>query len=794
MRSVALRVALLVLVGSGLVAASAAVGVFVMAQSAAPARSGELAVAGLDGPLRIERDPFGIPHVEAGSLEDAFSGLGFAHAQDRLWQMDLLRRHARGTLSEVFGASTLEQDRLARTLGLAQAAEAELASLPRRTRGLLEAYARGVNAWLAEVRALRVDQPFELRWLSYQIADWSAADTLALVRLRSWMLSRTLGVSLLLQRLLDDVGSTAARDFFPPRQIEAEPQLVGGLLGLGRVADRFAGGPGLNGPVGSLGFVVGGPRAASGQPLLANDSHLEFQIPPLAYLAHLRAPGLELAGDTWPGIPVFWMGANQRLAFGQVALHASASDLFDETLHPTDTTKYDRNGRWLDLELREEEITVRYREPERIVVRSTRHGPLLGPALPDSPAAGNWTLRWTGQARRSGIRALLAIQSAENWKEFRSALKRYPAPASSFLYADVDGNIGLQVAGHLPIRTIPTEFLPVPGRTRYYDWRGFIPFKELPSAFGDDIPFLVASTHPMDAGFSYPLAWLWRDGQGPERVRERLRKARRLELEDVLAIQRERLASGATEELRRILANSSPRAESGARIRAMLLEWNGATDTDSLGASVYHAFRQRLTKRLMQRRLEGHDELAEALAQAGPVPGAVLARFLERSRDGEAADLVDSVLDETWTWLGLNVSSNPKKWAWGHLHQLRLEHPLERLGGPLLAPAGRRLGRGPFRAPGDADSIWTMHHALLPTREVALGPVVRYAVDLADLGHPMVGLAGGQSGHPGAVHYDDAMKDWLAGRARPLWLHRLSVAYHSEGVWQLHPAPPEPYP
>ena len=152
------------------------------------------------------------------------------------------------------------------------------------------------------------------------------------------------------------------------------------------------------------------------------------------------------------------------------------------------------------------------------------------------------------------------------------------------------------------------------------------------------------------------------------------------------------------------------------------------------------------------------------------------------------------VLDETWTWLGVNVSSNPKKWSWGQVHQLRLEHPLERLGGPLLAPAGRRLGRGPFRAPGDADSIWTMHHAVLPTRSVALGPVVRYAVDLADLGHPMVGLAGGQSGHPGAVHYDDAMPDWLAGRARPLWLHRLSIAYHSEGTWQLHPAPSEPYP
>ena len=140
------------------------------------------------------------------------------------------------------------------------------------------------------------------------------------------------------------------------------------------------------------------------------------------------------------------------------------------------------------------------------------------------------------------------------------------------------------------------------------------------------------------------------------------------------------------------------------------------------------------------------------------------------------------------------MSSNPRKWLWGNVHQLRLAHPLERLGGPFLATAGRRMARGPFPVPGDADSIWTMHDAGLPTRSVAIGPVVRYAVDLGDLDHPMFGLAGGQSGHPGARHYDDALQDWLRGRARPLWRHRLNVAYHSQGVWKLHPPPPGSYP
>ena len=789
-----MRVALLVLLGAGVIAAASAAGLFMLSQRARTPADGTLAIAGLDGPVRIERDPFGVPHIEAGSLSDAFSALGFVHAQERLWQMDLLRRHAQGRLSELFGSGTLERDRLARTLGFAGAAAVEAESLPRETRALLEAYSRGVNAWLAEVRALRAPQPFELRWLSYEIEDWTAENTLAVLRFRAWTLSRTLSVSLLLQRLLNDIGSTSARDFFPPRPASVEPSLVGSLLDLGRVGDALAGGAGLNGPVGSLGFVVGAGRARHELPLLANDAHLEFQIPPLGFFAHLRTPDLELAGATWPGIPVFWMGNNRRVAFGQVALHASSSDLFDETLHPTDPHLYDRNGRWLEMEHREERIAVRYLGDERIEVSTTRHGPLLGSALPDDPSARSWALRWTGQAKRSGIRALLALQRAANWSEFREALRGYHSPASSFLYADVDGNIGLQIAGDLPIRTIPTEFLPVPGRTRYYDWRGFIAFEKLPSLFGDRLPFLVASTHPVDAGFPQPLAWLWPDGGGAQRVGERLRKARGLELEDVLAIQRERVSLKAAEDVRRILKDSSPRTEHGARIRGILLDWNGTTDTDSLGASVYHAFRQRLTHRLLSTRLDGQRDLASALAETGPVPGALLARFLERAGSREGAEVVDSVLDETWTWLGVHVSSNPKKWAWGHVHQLRLEHPFERLGGPLLAPAGRRLGRGPFAAPGDADSVWAMHHAALPTRSVSIGPALRYAVDLADLDHPQVGLAGGQSGHPGAPHYDDAIQDWLDGRARPLWLHRLNVSYHSRGVWQLHPLPPAPYP
>jgi penicillin amidase len=791
-KTLAVRIAVVILLGAAVIAASSTAVMFWLWQGMPPPAHGQLELAELAKPVRIARDTFGVPHIEAASLADGFAALGFAHAQDRLWQMDLLRRHARGTLSEIFGSKTLPRDRLARTLGLAHDASSETERLPKSTRRLLDAYSHGVNRWIEEVRLLRQSRPFEVRWLGYELEDWSAEDTVAIVRYRAWTLSRTLSTSLLLQRLVDTIG-LPSRGFFPLRSVDEEPRLVGSLYELGRIADAYAGGMGLNGPVGSLGFLVGARRTASGAPLLVNDSHLEFAIPPLAYAAHLRTPELELGGVTWPGVPVFWMGANRRVAFGQVALHASTSDLFDESLNPTDPHQYDRNGRWIKAEVREEQVVVRWGSDERFEVVSTRHGPLLGAALPHDPSARGYALRWTGHAKRSGIRGHLAMQTAQNWAEFRDALRSLPAPASTFLYADVDGNIGTQVAGQLPIRTrLQDGFLPTPGSTRYYDWRGFVAFDDLPSSFGDELPWLIVSSLRRDADFPEAVAWLWNDGAGGERIRARLKPNRRVTLTDAVAIQREQRSGRGTTLLKQLLEDTTGLTEHGARVRVLLLEWDGSTDIDSVGASVYHAFRQRLTQRLLRMRLADRvADLEPLLRNTGPAPGLLLASFLERVEEAESVQLLDEVLEETWSWLGVHVSSNPRKWAWGRVHQLRLIHSFETLGGVPQLVVGRSLGRGPFPAPGDADSVWAMHHGALPDT-AGVGPVVRLAVDLADTDHMLLGLAGGQSGHPGAPHYDDALADWLQGQPRPLWMHAADIAYHERGVWELHPPPTEP--
>jgi penicillin amidase len=779
---VAATAALAVLV---VVAAGAAIVLALVGRDPGPSESGELTPAGLTAPARVLRDPFGIPHVEAQSLADAYLALGLAHAQDRLWQMELLRRSARGRLAEILGPKALPADRLSRTLGLGAAAEDEARSLDRDTRSALEAYAAGVNAWLAEIAAGRAPRPFELRWLELEPEPWTPADSLAIARLRAWNLGRSLGASLLLDRLVSEIGGVPSRDFFPVRPSDGAHDPLAPLLELGSAADALAEDSGLAGPAGSLGILVPASHSASGKPLLANDSHVDFSAPAVFYLAHVRAGRTEISGATWPGLPVFFTGTNRAIAWGQVAVHGSVSDLFEETLDPADPRRYENGGRFRAADARREEIAVRGGAPLALEVLRTAHGPLLRSVRPDDSRVAALSLRWTGFAPESGVAALLRLQRCDSWDCFRGALRDVRAPAATFLYADAT-TIGSQVAGDLPVRAIDTGLLPVSGASRFYDWKGPIPFDELPAIHGANLEPQVVSPHVDSDAFRPRVSWLWSNQGGPDRVRELVTQEGPIDIERLLAIQRDTVSRRGPASVKLLIGDLEPASSSAQRAKAMLLEWDGSTGVDSVGASLYHVFRQRLARRLV----DGLGLSREALAlleQAEPAPGLVLARTLDRIGRDKTSALVEGALEETWSTMRTSISPNPKKWVWGEVHQVRLTHEFERSGSGTLGWVGRRLGVGPFPVPGDPDSAWTMYHALVPDRSLELGPALRYAIDLGDVDHALVGLAGGQSGNPGSPHYADALNDWLAGRPRPLWMHHSDVAYHQKGSFELRP-------
>ncbi len=782
--AVAVAFVALLAAAAGLVAVLALVG-----RDPGPPAHGALVARGLGAGARVVRDPFGVPHVEAETLADAYLALGFAHAQDRLWQMELLRRSARGRLAELFGERVLAQDRLARTLGFSEAARLEIPKLSSETRAALEAYAAGVNAWQAEIAANRATRPFELRWLAVDPEPWTPEDSLSIARLRAWSLGRSLSASLLLDRLVAELGGVPSRDFFPVRPSDGSHDPMEDLLSLGHVSDALAAMTGLDGPSGSLGFVVPASRSKSGKPLLANDPHVGFGAPSVFYLAHIHVDRFNLSGATWPGLPVFFTGSNRSIAWGQVALHVSVSDLFEETLDSDDASRYERGGRWQSARARSEVIAVRGRSSEPIRVIVTEHGPLLRSVWPDEPRANSLALRWTGQAEQSGVESLMRLQRCAEWSCFRAALRELPAPAATFLYADASGAIGTQVAGDLPLRAIDTGLLPLAGASRFYDWHGIADFETLPSVFGATVPVQVVSPHPDAADFRAPVAWLWSNQGGAERVRELLARPGELDIEDLVAVQRDTVSRRGPATVRRLLENAAPASSAAQRVRAMLLEWDGSTATDSVGASLYHVFRQRLARGVLEGLSLSKGSRA-LLEQAEPAPGIAIARALDRVGIEKLAGLRDAALDETWSFMRTRVSANPKRWTWGEVHELRLRHAFERFGSGPLAWVGWRLGVGPFPAPGDADSAWTMYNGDLPDDALELGPALRYAVDLGDANHALFGLAGGQSGHPGSDHYADALGDWLSGRPRPLWMHASDVSYHQKGTWELHPADP----
>jgi penicillin amidase len=642
-----------------------------------------------------------------------------------------------------------------------------------------------VNAWVREIREGRVPRPFEYRWLELDPEPWSPEDTLAIVRYRAWLLGRSLDTSLLLDRLVRDEGGVDSQEFFPTPDLPTG-ELVGALLPLARIADRQAELAGLRGPVGSLGFVVGGLVSESGFPILVNDPHVELRLPPLFHLVHLRTPFFEAAGAAWPGVPVLFVGSNGIGAWGQVSLHGSVSDLYEEELDPGDPGRYQRAGRWVPTQRREERVHVRGAEDEVFVVTSTRHGPLLRSALPEASAAGNLALAWTGHAAESGIEALLRVQRADSFDEFRQALRGLPAPAATFLWADRDGHLGSQVAGLLPIRSIDTGLLPVPGRSGFYDWRGSVPFDELPSVSGPHLPWLVASTRPGSSAPQHPVAWLWSESAGEERVRRTLARRSRLDMGAVLALEREQVAEGARREVGALLDGLTLPAGSAERVARALLDWDGRTTRDSEGAAVWHVFRHLLAERLLYERLDA--ALARAVTEAGePIPGVVLAGFLGRVPREQARRHVVATLESTWSWLSVHVSSNPAKWTWGRVHAVVFRHDFERLGDPWLRFVGWSRRVGPLPVPGSAQSVFAIHSGTPPPFRALVGPALSFAVDLAHPDHPQVALAGGQSGHPGDGHYTDALADWLDGRPRPLWMDEADVSYHAVGTWELSP-------
>jgi penicillin amidase len=777
------------------------------ARAAYPRVEGRIALGGLDAPVVIRRDAHGVAHIRAETDADAFRGLGFSHAQDRLSQMVWLVHSARGRAAELVGRSALPSDRIARTLGIAHHAERQAAGLDPDALRALQAYAEGVNAQLDRIRAGEAKAPPELRRLGFLPDAWTPADTIAVVKLHAWALGSTLEASLVLSDLIERLGGFGARPFFRgpdayqqiPLPAEARfptPPSPGARAPFRDALRRSAGLAGRN--VGSSAWVVGGELAARGRPLLAADAHHEATAPALYYEAHWTGDRMDVAGVTIPGVPVAWIGQNHHVVWAGTHAGAVVTDLYVETLDPRDPSRYHVGDGWRELEVREERIRVRGGDDEVLVVRETRHGPLLNPLIGEGrePLA----LAWTG-ARAGGIRGMLRAAHAHSADEFRDALAHHLEPVLNFAYADAKGAGGRQVAGWIPRRSLVTGLAPVPGRTHWYDWSGPVAFDELPlRTLSPTQPFVIAADNPpAGEGYEGPIEWVWRSGERAERIAQLLAELSdtgKLDIRSLVAMQSDvrsvrahdliETALAFAEEIRNLEADE-------ARSARLLRRWDGVASANSVGAAVYHVFLDELTRELLGPWL-GEALLERYLAVPQADPQQVVATLLEAvavgsgapsalGRDRARAAVLKS-FRTTWLRLSVREGPNPDKWQWGRLHALRFRPLL-----PRARPQFLRSGLGPFPYYGDGVTIAAGEFDPSDPFETRVASTYRFAVDAAELDEALTSLAPGQSGHPGHRHETDGVERWIAGRPTLLLTSALLVDEGAASVLLLEPLP-----
>lgn len=772
-------------------------------RAAWPMIQGAQVVEGLSAPVEVVRDGRGIPHIEAKSEADALFALGFVHAQDRLAQMVWLSRVAQGRAAELGGKPFVDADRRARILGIGRLAREQVEAVDAGTRTLLDAYTRGVNARVARIRAGRSGLPSALAALGATLEPWSVADTLAVAKLHAWSLSDSLGTSAVLLEIIQHVGGLAARPFFPAG--------VGvGALPVGTEArldprrprgDPLRRAAGLAGPaLGSSAWVVSGARSVSGRPLLAGDLHLDPVVPARVYEVHMRGGGLDVAGATLPGVPVFWMGRNRHVAWAAVHARAVVADLHSETLDPEEPSRYHDGRRRRDLVMRDETIMVRGGAPLQVVVRATHHGPLLDDLV--APGGQSLALSWAGARTGPGLAGLLGVARARNAAAVRSSLAAHREPAVAVAYATAQGDAGVQLAGWIPLRRYPAGLVPVPGRSAIYEWTGPVPFRELPhtrvGGAGGVGDWLVVADNVLPGAHDAGIEWLWRPGARAERIDALLRSAASagpLDARTLAAIQadlRSARAGGLLEDAFALAGGDLD--DQALEIADALRAWNGEGTTDSRGAALYHVFVHELTERLLAPRLGEvllKRWLGLAHADAIGLVGRLLAGARAGGRDPSGWDepepvrqAVRDALRHTWIFLSVEAGPNRDKWTWGRLHPLRFV--------PLL-PVGRGVepGLGPFEGAGDGHSIAATAFDPADPFATRSASLYRLVVDLGEQGHALSALAPGQSEHPGQAWRDSGLARWRARRPSLLVSGSLLVEEGAVAHLELLPSPRE---
>jgi penicillin amidase len=785
-----------------------------------PQVDGEIQLAGLDGPVNIYRDKMGIPHIYASTSHDLFFAQGFVHAQDRFWQMDTWRHIGSGALSEMFGKGQVETDTFLRTLGWRQIAEQEYAALPREAKAVLDSYTEGVNAYLKDHDKTALSLEYAILGLlspDYKIEPWTAINSLTWGKAMAWDLRGNMDEEIERAVLLKTLRPEQVAELFPayPKDhpvivnqigenlsrvedpISHVPELEFSTFNFQPLADKLALLDGVIGParagLGSNSWAVSGEHTVTGKPLLANDPHLGIQMPSIWYQAHLECKPVSdecsynVAGFSFAGVPGIVVGHNDRIAWGVTNVGPDVMDLYIERVNPDNPNQYEVNGEWVDFETRKETIEVVGGDPLEISIRLTRHGPVIsesygrlkdentnddpdfipfkervGVELPEQYVIA---LKWTALVPSTPFQAIWGFNRAQNWEDFREAAKHFHVPAQNLLYADVDGNIGYQMPGDIPVRANGDGTLPVPGWTNEYEWTGYIPFEELPYTFNPPEGYIVTANNrcqPWD--YPYLITRDWDYGFRAQRIVDMITSAPgKIDIAYFQSMQGDTFDANALTYVP-LLLQLDELSNGEVQAQNLLKDWDFQSRGDSAAAAVFNAFWRHLLQNTF------NDDLPEEryYPQGSSRWNEVMRELDESSAwwdDKTTTDVKETrnqILRKSFEQgiaeLEDMFGRDPAKWNWGDMHAATFRNGT--LGESRVPPIEALFNRGPFPTGGGESIVNATGWSIQDGYATSTLPSLRMIVDLGNLSNSVTVHTTGQSGHAYHPHYADMASLW----------------------------------
>ena len=767
----------------------AAIGGYGYLKMTVPSYSGDLSVKGIKGNIEVIRDSFGMPHIYAENDADVYFGLGYCMAQDRLFQMEMIRRAARGRLAEILGEKLVPVDQLFRTVTASKSPEEAYEELPPDLKAAYESFTEGVNYYVANHRG---PYPFEFTLMGSNPEPWVSADIVGVYYYMAWDQNYPIKSELFHAAIIDRVGEELAREIYieypsgyPTIISEGSNPIARGAK---EILTYMAMAREITGPAGfeaSNNWAISPRKSTTGSAILANDPHLAIGLPSIWYEAHLISPSMNVSGSTLPGFPFIAAGANEHVAWGMTNVNADDADFYLEKINPNNPYQYEYMGSWEDMVVKEEVIKVKNGEDVPIEIKLTRHGPIIDDVDKyDQPQGYSVSLRWTAPDFPDSPYSAYLADRAKNIDDIEKAAGYYKCFGTNWVYADDSGNIGFWLAMGIPIREGFNGDVPLAGWDGKHEWQGYVPTEEQPhlknpsqgwvatannKTVSDDYPYHISSN------FATPDRFI--------RIEEMIEEKEKLGVKDVERIQADTLVVMARDWVPLLLKDLQgvELSESEKQGRALLEGWDFMANGDGTAPTVFHAFVNSLVANVFKQRLGG-DLYTLYVGKNKNIPFNTLRHLIDKGEsvwfddpntpqiEGRDALFVKSFKDGV-SYLEKKMGGDVDGWVWEKLHTVTFYHPF----GKKSPVMGVFMNRGPFPVGGSIFTVNpTVYHVEDPwgTTDAA---GLRHIIDLSGQGNSLRIIAGGASGNFMSPYYDNQIKLWRTNEYRPFVLKREDV-------------------